>query len=309
MSNVAICSNMRAGSDYETAYYLQILGLQRGSFSIASVNVIYDREPTESAWVRDLLIQRGIPVRYEIERSSGGRVFTTAADKFHQWAIIGNQGLELAMSGPGDLTHIAAVEADLTYPYDVFELLLARKKAIIAPMVYLGNTFYDSWGFRSLDGEKIREIRPVSPEPGQPAIELHSVGSFVLFDIAIFQAGIRYRGDDCEHGLLVGVCEDARLKGFSTFVDPAVSILHPVSAWRKQLWRLKRLTILVEGTLVHDQEITQSPPLAGPHEEIIRPLLDPGLDQNFGTTARRTYSLTTDNAMRTVDVAVSVMRQ
>lgn len=308
MWKVAICSNMRAGSEYETAYYLQILGLQRQSFTIASVNVIYDREPTESAWVRDLLNQRGIPVRYAIETSSGDKVFTGMSDKFRQWAAIGNQGLELALSNGEDLTHLAAVEADLTYPYDVFEVLLARQKPIIAPMIYLGNTFYDSWGFRDVRGEKIREMRPVSPLPGQPVIELSSAGSFVLFDIAVFRSGIRYRGDDCEHGLLVGACEDARAKGFATFVDPTVSVLHPVTAWRKQLWRLKRLKVLVDGTVVHEQELYDGPVLAGPHEEIVRPMLEAGLDQNFGADNRRTYSLTTDSKSRTVDVTVEVNR-
>lgn len=308
MWKVAICSNMRAGSDYETAYYLQILALQRHTFEIASVNVIYDREPTESEWARRLLNERGIPVRYEIERSSGTKVFTNMSDKFRQWAAIGNQGLDLAFSTPEGLTHLAAVEADLTYPYDVFEILLARQKPIIAPMIYLGNTFYDSWGFRDLRGEKIHEIRPVSPQPGQPTIELNSVGSFVLFDIAIFQSGIRYRGEDCDHGLLVGACEDARAKGFATFVDPTVSVLHPVTAWRQQLWRLKRLKILVDGTIVHEQELSDGPILAGPHEEIVRPLIEPGLDQNFGAGHRRIYSVTPDGAARTVDVTVDVMR-
>lgn len=33
MWKVAICSNMRAGSEYETAYYAQILGLVRRSYT------------------------------------------------------------------------------------------------------------------------------------------------------------------------------------------------------------------------------------------------------------------------------------
>ena len=59
MKNIAICSLMRAQSQYEQAYYLQILGLSRRIFKIQSVNVVYDTEPTGSEWLRELLAARG----------------------------------------------------------------------------------------------------------------------------------------------------------------------------------------------------------------------------------------------------------
>ena len=42
---------------------------------------------------------------------------------------------------------------------------------------------------------------------GEP-IELRSVGSFVVFDIAVFRSNIRFRGE-YERGLFVGISEDA----------------------------------------------------------------------------------------------------
>jgi len=62
---------MRAGSEYEQAYYLQILRLARRTFKLQSVNVVYDAEPAASAWLRELLASQGVPVYYEIGRMRG----------------------------------------------------------------------------------------------------------------------------------------------------------------------------------------------------------------------------------------------
>lgn len=308
MWKVAICSNMRAGSEYETAYYAQILGLVRRSYTLASVNVIYDREPTESRTIRALLEAEGIPVRYEIEKTSGSGAFPTIVDKVRQWAAIGNQGLELALSDGEDLTHIAAVEADLSYPYDVFEALLAREKSIIAPMIYLGNLFYDSWGFRDLTGMRLNGITPTFPTVLHPPIELATVGSFVLFDAAIFKSGIRYRGEDYEDGLLVGVCNDARRFGFRTYVDPTISVLHPVTAWRKQMWRIKNMKVMIEDTVVQEGPIGYSPDIAGPFHEFVEPVITKFVDHNFGAGTRHTFSLSQDPAAHTLDVTLNLLR-
>jgi hypothetical protein len=146
MKNVAICSLMRVGSEYEQAYYLQILGLARRTFKLQSVNVVYDAEPAASAWLRELLASQGVPVYYEIEDAPAGDGGQFAS-RLSQWAASANQCLELALSHGEDLTHRAWVEADLSYPYDTMEALLAHDKPIIAPWIYLNNVFYDSWGF------------------------------------------------------------------------------------------------------------------------------------------------------------------
>lgn len=45
------------------------------------------------------------------------------------------------------MTHLAWVEADLSYPDDTMEALLAHDKPIIAPWIYLNSVFYDSGDF------------------------------------------------------------------------------------------------------------------------------------------------------------------
>ena len=159
-----------------------------------------------------------------------------------------NQCLELALSHGEDLTHLAWIEADLSYPYDTLEALVGRDKPIIAPLIYLNNnTFYDGWGFRDLNGVRITQFPPMMPVTEGEPIELRSVGSFVVFDIAVFRSNIRFRGE-YEQGLLVGISEDAAKIGLKTFVDPMISIFHPVSAWREQMWYCKRLRVFADGT-------------------------------------------------------------
>ncbi|MBX5496050.1 MAG: hypothetical protein IRZ15_12015, partial [Bryobacteraceae bacterium] len=223
MKKIAICSLLRAGSPYEAAYYLQILSLVRRTFTIQSVNVVYDAEPVETRWARDLLQSHGISVRYEIE-GSAGRDFDQIEDKAHQWAATCNQCVELALSSGDELTHLAWIESDLSYAYDTMEVLLGRNKPIIAPLIYLGNIFYDSWAFRDKAGRKLFSFPPVDPIGAEP-IELNSVGSYVLFDIAVFRSGIRFRGA-FDSGLLVGICEDAAKIGLGTYADPTLAVIH-----------------------------------------------------------------------------------
>jgi hypothetical protein len=302
MKNIAICSLMRAGSNYEQAYYLLILALSRRTFNIQSVNVVYDTEPTESEWLRKLLRSHSIPVYYEIGTHSS-RDFDRLEDRARQWAAIGNQCLELALSRGDNLTHLAWIEADLSYPHDTMEILLARNKPIIAPLVYLNNVFYDSWGFRDKNGARVSSFPAVNPIRPRAPIEMTSVGSFVVFDMAVFRSDIRFRGD-FEHGLLVGICEDAAKAGLKAFVDPTISVLHPVSSWREQVWHFKTMQVFVDNKLKSDKPIPAGKIFAGPFEEMVRPYLDKVLRSTYGALGTGRVSVKRNPEEKTFDIRV-----
>jgi len=63
-------------------------------------------------------------------------------------------------------------------------------------------------GFRDKNGSRITSIEPYFPDAPHEPIELSSVGSYVLFDTAIFRSNIRFRAD-YDHGLLIGICQEA----------------------------------------------------------------------------------------------------
>jgi hypothetical protein len=124
------------------------------------------------------------------------------------------------------------LESDLLYQSDLIRRLLKRlprEADIFAPMVWIpvnGDIrFYDIWAFRK-DGEK---FPPNGPEwyfvnyEDRP-FEVDSVGSVVLFKMALIAEGLRLGETDC----VLGMCNEARARGYKVFCDPLTNVLHPV---------------------------------------------------------------------------------
>ncbi|MBL8857411.1 MAG: hypothetical protein JNL28_02755 [Planctomycetes bacterium] len=159
-----------------------------------------------------------------------------------QWARLGNVAIESALEL--DCTHILWCESDLALPHDLLEQLVADDKDIVAPAIFLGGMFYDTWGFRGLDAVRFTNEAPYHREfRAHDLVELSSVGSTVLFKRRVFEAGVRFRGEYAS-GLLVGVNHDARALGFQTFMDSRVAVLHPTSGWRRQQYALERVEVI-----------------------------------------------------------------
>jgi glycosyltransferase involved in cell wall biosynthesis len=162
-------------------------------------------------------------------------------DRVRKWAQLGNVAVEATLTR--DCTHILWCESDLALPLDLLEQLVSAERDIVAPAIFLGGMFYDTWGFRGTDGVRFTNTAPYHKQFQPHAlVELNSVGSCVLFKRDIFDAGVRFRGE-YENGLLVGVCRDAAMHGFRTFMDSRVSVLHPTTLWQKQQYRLAVVTV------------------------------------------------------------------
>ena len=180
-----------------------------------------------------------------VQEISSDSEITALSAKSRQWAQIGNQAIDSALET--ECSHILYIESDLCFPLDLLEQLISRDVDIIAPVVMLGSSFYDSWGFRDLNGKKISDMQFFPFYTGE-LVELSSVGSCVLFRSDIFRAGIRFAGNH-HNGLFVGVCNEARSNGFRVYADPTVSIIHPTSLWRSQIWRVVNITVTrINGT-------------------------------------------------------------
>jgi hypothetical protein len=168
-------------------------------------------------------------------------------DRVRKWAALANEALEAALATGAD--YVLWCESDLVLPHDLVTQLVASAQAgadIVAPAVFLGGMFYDSWGFRGLDGVKFTNEAPYHQDyVAHGRVELSSVGSCVLFRREIFDAGVRFRGT-FEDGLLVGICNDAGALGFRTFMDSRIAVLHPTTLWTRQLYTLERVDIECE---------------------------------------------------------------
>jgi len=236
MNTVSICCTIRQHARFVAPFVAQFEALSRDRWRIGTLNLVCDGERLADPHLLELTARRP-EVRISFERRSDAQI-ETIEDKAAQWAEISNQAVESALLAP--CTHLLYIEPDLSFPFDLVDQLIGHDLDVVAPIVFLGGGFYDSWGFRDLQGRKIRDFGPIAATA--PPIELGSVGSCVLFRAGIFRRGVRFRGT-YEEGLLVGVCEDARRLGFRVWADPSTSIVHPTSLWRAQTWRITRIEV------------------------------------------------------------------
>lgn len=244
---VNVISIIRVSSKYAKSYINQIASLSENNYRIGKIIIVCDSisAPSEIlAWSkmddRVFLVQ---------EHISDGAI-EALEEKTLQWASLGNQGLEASLHFDSDFTLF--IEADLCFPYDLVDELISNDVDIIAPVVFIGAGFYDSWGFRNLSGEKILKVENISVI--DPKVELSSVGSCVLFRTEVFSKGVRFRGP-YQTGLLVGVCNDARDMGFKVWTSPSISIIHPTSSWRDQIWIMDKIYIDVVDLTINTNSI------------------------------------------------------
>ena len=166
-------------------------------------------------------------------------------DRAACWARAGNACFDLTPT-EGNHTHFLWLEADLCFPAELLTRLVAHDVDVVAPIVWLGGLFYDTWGFRGTDGVKWTNGAPYhSDYRPWTLLEMNSVGSCVLFKREVLDAGIRFR-PTYEDGLLVGMCNNARDRGFKVWADPSTAILHPVTEWEAQMWRCNTVELIDE---------------------------------------------------------------
>jgi hypothetical protein len=282
---LSICSCLRHDAPYARAYFWQIRSMRRKSYDIVSVNVVCDDPEALRAAVAESGIENDMTVRLIAEHASD-RQCNSINDKARQWATIGNQALDAAAAD--GTTHALVLEADLSIPYDAVDILMSRERDMIAPLVWLGGVFYDSWGFRDLAGKKIFVFQGIDmcsiPEP----VEVSSVGSCVLLRGEILARGVRYRGTYGD-GLLVGLCNDARALGYRCYADPMVAIVHPTLSWLEQVYRIESVrTVDASGGA---NELRRSSIVAGLHDEFVFDFLGQLLRSRALQAAPGAYSM------------------
>lgn len=123
------------------------------------------------------------------------------------------------------------IESDLLYNPDLLRSLIERRPDvadIFSPMIWIevgGDLrFYDIWAYR-IKGKKFQSTSPewYFAHSGSGPLEVDSVGSAVLFKMNLIAEGLRLGETDC----VLGMCNEARQRGYKIFVDPTINILHP----------------------------------------------------------------------------------
>ena len=231
---INLCSALRQGSSYARSFFHQIKALTELGYELKAITIVVDGDTLTDASLIEA--QTDPRVRFVFE---GPRLAPTffMDERSISWARAVNLALEDSLSTPSKFT--LWVESDLTFPCDLIELLMEPNQDIVAPIVFLGQNFYDKWGFRDLSGRRIitlAELRALPRGPG-PLTELSSVGSCLLFRSSLLTQGVRLP-TGYENGLLVGFCLAARTKGARVFCRYDVAIVHPTSLWASQVYRI-----------------------------------------------------------------------
>ena len=299
-SYVNICSALRQGSSYAGVFFHQIKALTEKGYEIGAVTITVD-----GAILPDLVLiaaQSDPRVSFVFE---GARAAPSCFmhERSITWARTGNLALEKSLQTPSDFT--LWVESDLTFPCDLVELLMEPKQGVVAPVVMLGENFYDSWGFRDLSGRRIATLSELQALPRNPEqlIELSTVGSCLLFRSSLLVAGIRMP-PGYENGLLVGFCLAARAIGAQVFCRPDVVIVHPTTLWANQVYRVTSCRI---GDDNNWREIAPSggAVIAGPYFDFVIPEAARLLAKHAGESNSKTRVAYSSNARREIAILLS----
>lgn len=239
MAEVAICSLVRDGMSYLPAYRRQLESLVLADGDGWQLYIL-EGDSTDDSWEYLKRWSAEDPRVHCIQKhvgQAGGK-----EDLARRWAEVCNACFD-SIPEDSNHTHVLWLEADLTFPSEVAGRLLEHRADVVAPVIFLGGQFYDAWGFRDLNGRHWTNHSPYHPDYA-PArlLPMGSVGSCVLFRREILDAGVRMRGT-YDDGLLVGMCNDAREKGFRVWADTGTAILHPVNNWERQMWRPRRVSV------------------------------------------------------------------
>lgn len=235
---VAICSLVRNGMEYLATFRRQLEALSEQQGCRWRLYCL-EGDSSDDSWSFLQAWAQQDPRLTIAQLSVGGAA--NNQELAHNWARAANACLDLVPAS-GDHTHLLWLESDLCFPAELLTRLLRHHCDVVAPIVYLGGYFYDTWGFRGVDGRRWQNKPPYHPDyQAHQLLPMQSVGSCVLFSRKLIDHGIRMKAD-MENGLLVGMCTDARAAGMQVWADTSTAILHPVDLWQKQLWQLTEVS-------------------------------------------------------------------
>jgi len=122
-------------------------------------------------------------------------------------------------------THVLMLPSDIAYAPDLLQRLLAHDVDMVAPLIWLGDIFYDTWGFVHAGRHFTNFRRAEADWRGEHTLlPMDSVGGVLLMRSEVLRAGCRYSPEDVDRGL----CRAARGLGFRVWADPMTGVEHPI---------------------------------------------------------------------------------
>jgi hypothetical protein len=231
--NVVIGSAFRNMSGWPMVNYTRQIGqLQRflrvRGHTLEWIAVEGDSMDNTRIELQRYAMQMDIPLRLNV-REHGRPWFGSveSQDRMKALSFVGNGILELVRETDDVLVY---VESDLIWNAGTVLQLIGDLQIpsvdVVAPLVFAGESFYDIWGFRGMDGERFSPAAPYHSSLAAGGVEtlaeISSAGSCLVMKGAVARS-CRIVND----AALVGFCQDVRDHDYHIFVNPTMRINHP----------------------------------------------------------------------------------
>ena len=210
---VLLASMFHQAESYIPRYFAQV-GALREHVPVT----LYMAEGDSTDNTRRILEAYCQPGDQVIEASHGQMVFGSVdrPERWKQIAYVCNTLLD-SLPQAGNLIY---VEADLIWAAETMTHLLGDLTIVdaVSPLVYQRDRFYDTWGFRFLDGTHIGS----SPVRHEGLKKILSAGSCIAMRPEVYRE-CRFTDDEA----IVGFCKEMHAEGFKLYADTDLRIEHP----------------------------------------------------------------------------------
>jgi len=183
--------------------------------------IVIEGDSVDGTW--EQLLQGWEPGYYLFRMDCGTPKYGSVvnAERFQTLAKVCNAGLnrvDYEWAG-----YVLMLPIDMVYGAELVTRLAAHDKDMIAPFVWEGDRFYDTWAFSGKD----QRFTGFSQEyarnnfPNEP-IEMQTIGGTVLAKAKVFESGVRYSPENVDRGM----SEQARRMGYTVWADPTTHVFH-----------------------------------------------------------------------------------
>jgi len=113
--------------------------------------------------------------------------------------------------------------SDTTFEPSLLRTLVDLRLDYVASMYWLGNIFYDTWGFQHSGKNFPNHTRDwYKAHYPNPVYEIDYVGGPALMNAEIFRKGVRYSADKVDHA----VVEGAKMLGYKIHFTTLAEVSH-----------------------------------------------------------------------------------
>jgi glycosyltransferase involved in cell wall biosynthesis len=220
-ANVTICAPFRDSSKTVGKFIGQAQAL---SYPVDSLRfVVVEGDSQDDTWAR---LHEWAIDDYRVTLATcdtGAPLYGSIVhpERFATLARVFNTALDAV-----DLTwsdYVLFTPSDVCFAPDTLARLLAHGKDMVSPMFWRNGIYYDTWASIYQGNNFTNFTKAWAQERFQgELLEMDSIGGMMLMCADVLRSGCRYTTEDVDRGL----CQTARKRGFTCWMDTATHIVH-----------------------------------------------------------------------------------